>query len=155
MKHATVAGSGWRMSVAAACLAAAVGPAWAVPQCSVATSAQLNFGTVVALASTGDRTTNSASSFWINCNSEVTAAPQLYSAGTRVMQSGARQLPFRLSVVSAGGSDLPATGPGTSLGFARDGTNQTVTIYGKILASDFKSLAAGLYSTSVTLTIEY
>jgi spore coat protein U-like protein len=127
----------------------------ATPQCSVATGAQLVFGTVVALERTGDQTTDSASSFWINCNSEVTAAPQLYSPGPRVMQSGAQRLPFKLSLVSPNAGDLPTGSPGTALSFPRNGANQTVTLYGKILASDFKALPGGFYSSSISLTIEY
>jgi hypothetical protein len=43
-------------------LAVACMPAWAVPTCTVASSATLSFGTIVALASTGDMTTNSGTS---------------------------------------------------------------------------------------------
>lgn len=143
-----------RTGIAAACVAAA-SAAPAAPQCSISTNAQLSFGTVVALESTGDRTTDSAGSFWINCNSEVTGAPQLYSGTPRVMLSGANSLPFQLSLSSPGAGDLPAASPGTPLPIARDGTNQTVTLYGKIRVPDFKGLPPGLYSASVGLTIEY
>ncbi|MFC5499318.1 spore coat protein U domain-containing protein [Caenimonas terrae] len=144
-----------RCLAAAAMLGSLAVPAMATPQCSVATGAQLLFGTVVVLERTGDKTTDSASSFWINCNSEVIAAPQMYATGARVMQSGTQQLPFKLSLVSPGGGDLPAGSPGTALDFPHNGANQTVTLYGKILVSDFKSLPGGLYSGSVHLTIEY
>ncbi|HVZ45629.1 MAG TPA: spore coat protein U domain-containing protein [Ramlibacter sp.] len=143
-----------RASIAAAA-AAATAAASAAPQCSVSTNARLDFGTVIALESTGDRTTDSAGSFWINCNSEVTAAPRLYSGTARVMQYGAMSLPFRLSLVAPGAGDLPAATPGAPLAFPRDGTNQTVTLYGAIRAADFKALPPGLYSTSVSLTVEY
>lgn len=130
-------------------------PALAVPQCSVATGAQLNFGAVVALASTPDQTTDSGGTFWINCNSEVASAPQLFSSSPRFMSAGSQQLAFSLSLVFAGGGDLPAGPPGTALGFVRNGTNQNVTLYGKIRSADFKSLPGGVYSTSIILTIEY
>jgi spore coat protein U-like protein len=55
-------------------------PALAAPTCTIASGATLSFGAVVALASTGDVTTNSGTSLWVNCNSDVTGAPALYSA---------------------------------------------------------------------------
>jgi hypothetical protein len=50
---------------------------------------------------------------------------------------------------------LPTASPGVSLGIARNGSNQTVTLYGRIYAGDFKALASGSYSRSITLTLEY
>jgi hypothetical protein len=49
--------------------------ALAIPTCMVASGATLSFGAIVALASTGDVTTNSGTSFWVNCTAEVSAAP--------------------------------------------------------------------------------
>jgi hypothetical protein len=114
----------------------------------------LSFGAVVALASTGDVTTNSGSSLWVNCTSEVAAAPALYSA-TRTLLSGSNSLPFALSIVSPGGAELPTASPGAQLGLTRNGSNQIVTLYGKILATNFQSLSPGMYSRSITLTLEY
>lgn len=139
----------------AALLIGLAGNAWAVPQCSVAAGGQISFGTVVALASSPDATSDTGGSFWVNCNSDVTSAPQLYSDSGRAMSAAGRSLPFTLSLASPGGSPLPAAAPGTSLGISRNGTNQTVVLYGKIRSVDFRTLPAGVYSTSVTLTIEY
>ncbi len=136
-------------------LAVACAPARAVPTCTVASAATLSFGAVVALASTGDVTTNSGTSFWVNCTSDVAAAPTLYSGSPRTLMSGGNSLPFTLSASAPGGAALPAVSPGASLGVLRNGTQQTVTLYGKIAASDFKALPSGFYSTSVTLMIEY
>jgi spore coat protein U-like protein len=148
-----------RCSTLRTCLAIALAlaacPILATPQCSVATGAQLSFGTIPALASAGDRTTDSGTSFWINCNSEVAAAPHLYSSSPRTLAAGASSLPFKLSLLSAGNADLPASSPGTALGTTRNGTSQTVSLYGKIRAADYKSLPPGMYSTSISLTIEY
>ena len=127
----------------------------AVPTCTIASGAMLSFGAVVALASTGDVTTNSGSSFWVNCTSDVAAAPTLYSATPRTLPSGGNSLPFALSMVSPGGAELPTASPGTQLGIPRNGSNQIVTLYGKILATHFQSLSPGMYSTSIMLTIEY
>jgi spore coat protein U-like protein len=146
---------GWLRALLVALLAAAALPARAVPTCTVSSDARLAFGTVVALASTGDRSTNTGSSFWVNCSAEVTAAPSLHSSSTRTMVSGGNGLPFSLSLVAPGGADLPTSSPGASLSITRNGTNQTVTLYGKILASAFRSLPAGTYSTVVSVTIVY
>ena len=127
----------------------------AVPTCTIASGATLSFGAVVALAGTGDVTTNSGSSFWVNCTSDVAAAPALYSATPRTLQSGANSLPFALSIVSPGGAELPNASPGAQLGLARNGSNQMMTLYGKILAANFQSLSPGAYSRSITLTLEY
>lgn len=127
----------------------------AAPTCTVATSATLSFGAVAALASTGDVTSNSGSSFWLNCTSDVTAAPMLYSATPRALTSGTNSLAFALSTVAPGGPEVPAASPGVPLAFARNGTHQTVTLHGRIEASHFRSLPAGAYARSITLTIEY
>jgi len=129
--------------------------ALAVPTCTVATGATLSFGAVVALASTGDVSTNSASSFWVNCTSDVTTEPSLYSATQRTLTSGGNSLAFTLSAVTPGGAELPTASPGTPLGFTRNGTNQTVTLHGRVHSSNFRSLPAGIYARSITLTLEY
>jgi spore coat protein U-like protein len=142
-------------SLLASVVAAACTHALAVPTCTVATGATPSFGAIVALASTGDVTTNSGSSFWVNCTSDVTAAPSLYSATPRMLTSGGNSLPFALSAVAPGGAELPTASPGAPLGFTRNGTNQTVTLHGHIHASNFRSLPAGAYARSIALTLEY
>src|ERR1700722_6719642 len=107
-------------------LAVACMPAWAVPTCTVAYSAPLAFGAIVALDSTGDVTTNSGTSFWVNCTSDVTAAPTLYSGIPRTLLSGSRSLPFALSASASGGAELPTVSPGVSPGILRNGTQQAV-----------------------------
>lgn len=130
-------------------------PAWPAPTCTVASGATLAFGPVIALASTPDQTTNSGASFWVSCNAEVTTAPTLYSASPRIMTSGADNLPFRLSLNAALSTDLPASSPGEALNIARDGSNHTVPLYGRIATSDFKALPAGSYTATISLTLEY
>ena len=138
------------MLAAGACMSAQ-----AIPTCTIASGAMLSFGAVVALASTGDVNTNSGSSFWVNCTSDVVAAPTLYSATPPILLSGGNSLPFALSIVSPGGAELPIVSPGTQLGITRNGSNQVVTLYGKILATHFQSLSPGMYSSYITLTLEY
>jgi spore coat protein U-like protein len=138
------------LGVAGACLSVQ-----AAPTCTIASGAMLSFGAVVALASTGDVTTNSGSSFWVNCTSDVAAAPALYSTTPRTLQSGASSLPFAFSIVSPGGVELPTASPGAQLGVTRNGSNQNVTLYGKVLAANFRSLPPGTFARSITLTLEY
>jgi Spore Coat Protein U domain len=127
----------------------------AIPTCTIATGATLSFGAVVALASTGNVSTNTASSFWVNCTSDVTAAPTLYSSTPRTLTSGANSLAFSLSAVAPGGTELPTASPGAALTITRDGTNQTVTLHGRLFSSNFRSLPSGQYSRSIGLTLEY
>jgi spore coat protein U-like protein len=129
--------------------------ATAVPTCTIASGAVLPFGRVVPLASTGDIDTNSGSSFWINCTADVTSAPAIYSGTSRVMAFGENSLPFQLGAQHAGGPELPSTSPGTPLDITPNGSNQTVPLYGRILAADFKRLPAGAYSQVLSVTVEY
>jgi len=50
---------------------------------------------------------------------------------------------------------LSVAPPGTQLGIVGNGTNQTVTLYGRIFAGSFQSLRAGFYTRSISLTVEY
>lgn len=127
----------------------------AAPTCTVATSATLSFGVVIALASSADVTSNTGSSFWINCTSDVLAAPLLYSGTPRALVSNGHSLAFGLSTVAPGGPELPTTSPGTALGVPHNGNNQTVTLHGRLESRHFKSLPAGAYARSVALTVEY
>jgi spore coat protein U-like protein len=144
----------FRLFVLAATLLAA-NQANAVPTCTIASAAVLSFGTVVPLASTGDISTNSGGSFWINCNADVTSVPAIYSGTPRLMAFGDSGLPFQLSAEHAGGLGLPSTSPGYPVDIAHDGSNQTVTLYARILAADFKGLPAGAYSQVLSVTVEY
>jgi spore coat protein U-like protein len=129
--------------------------AWAVPTCTVASGGTLSFGPVVALASSPNVTTNSGSSFWVNCTADVLSTPTIYSSSTRVMVSGGNSLPFSLSAVSPGGLELRTNSPGYALAITKNGTNETVTLYGKVFVADFKALPSGVYSTVITVTVEY
>lgn len=64
-----------------------------------------------------------------------------------------------LSLTSgAAADDLPSTfGAGADLpeGFTQDGSLHDVVIYAKALASNFKLLPCGSYTTNVTVSVEY
>lgn len=128
---------------------------WAVPTCTVASGGTLAFGPVVALASSPDVSTNTGTSFWVNCTADVTTTPAIYSGSTRAMVSASSSLPFALSLVAPGGLELRSTSPGTPLTISNNGSNETVTLHGKIFANDFKALPTGVYLQVITLTVEY
>lgn len=124
--------------------------------CTVASGGTLAFQGVVALASTGNQTTDSGQSFSVKCDSGVTGPLRLYSMTQRVMRNSSYSLPFNMSLTSgAASNDLPTAPPGTQINITRDGQNHPVTLYAKIFTQDFKSLPGGLYSASMTLTVEY
>ena len=128
----------------------------AVPTCTIATGATLSFGSVVALASTPDQTTNSGTSFWVNCSADVPDAPSLYSSTTpRSLQSGANSIPLALSTHSPGGPELPFAPSGVPLNLLRNGTAETVVLHAKIQSTHFRSLPSGSYTAVLSLTLEY
>lgn len=137
-------------------LASISNTAMAVPTCTIATAATLSFGSVVALASTPDQTTNSGTSFWVNCSEDVVAAPSLYSSTTpRTLVYGADSIPFALSTEAPGGPELPFASPGMPLNLLRNGTAETVVLYAKIQSIHFRSLPSGSYTAVLSLTLEY
>ena len=129
--------------------------AFATPQCTVSPGAALDFGSIPALASTGDVVSDTGASLSVSCTSDVTSPPSVYSATPRAMASGGRTLAFRLSLVSPGGPDLPTSAPGVPLAIARDGASHPVPLFGKIRAGDFRMLPAGHYTAPIVFTIEY
>ena len=143
-----------QLTVALLALAGA-SSAWALPTCTVASGGTLSFGAVAALASSPNVTTNSGSSFWVNCTEDVPGTPKIHSGTPRILVSGGNSLPFYLSAESPGGTDLPTSAPGSALGINKDGTNETVILYGKAFVADFRALPSGVYTTVIVLTVEY
>jgi spore coat protein U-like protein len=124
--------------------------------CTVGTGGTLAFGSVVALASTTNQSTDSGQSFKVKCDSGVAGTLRLYSATPRVMQNNASSLPFNLSLNSgAANDDLPTAPLGAPFDITRNGTDQAVILYAKIFTQNFKSLPSGLYSAAILLTVEY
>lgn len=121
-----------------------------------AATAAIDFGAVVALASSGNKTGDSGSSFQVACSSDL--SPKIYSTSARVMDDGAAHtLPFDLCTAACNGSNsLPATqGAASALTITQDGTLQPVKLYGAVQASDFQALPAGAYSKTVTINVDY
>jgi hypothetical protein len=124
--------------------------------CTVASGGMLVFQGVILLASTGNRTTDSGQSFKVKCDSGVAGTLRLHSGTPRVMRNGSNNLPFNLSLTSgAPSNDLPTAPPGAQINITRDGLDHPVILYAKIYTEDFRTLPGGLYSASITLTVEY
>lgn len=140
-----------------ACLLLAGMPAGAARAagCSLSTGAQLAFGPVVALASTGDVDSNTGTTLTVRCSADVALPPALYSSSPRQLAGPGGYLPFRLSLLSPGGPDLPEAAPGAPLSVASDDVDHVITLHGRLRAADFAALPAGAYGGTVTLTVEY
>jgi spore coat protein U-like protein len=123
--------------------------------CEVSAASAINFGNFAALASSGDRTANSGSSFQVACSAD--ASPSIYASGSRIMLNGASQLPFNLSLTSgAAADDLPSdSGSSTALTVAQDGDLHDVVLYAKAFAADYKALPSGAYTADVTVAVVY
>jgi spore coat protein U-like protein len=120
-----------------------------------AAGAKIDFGPVVALESTGDKAGDSSEGFQVACSTGL--SPQIYSTSDRVMTSGANNLAFDLCLSACNGSNALAT---TQLGadtltIIQDGSLKPVTLHGRIKAANFKSLPAGSYTTTVTVSVDY
>lgn len=123
--------------------------------CTVSAST-LNFASAVALTSSPDVTADTGTSLKVACTAGTT--PQIWSDTPRALSDGTNTFAFNLSQTSgAAADDLPTTSLAaeTISGFTADGAEHTVTIYGKILASNFGSKPAGSYTKAVTLSVNY
>jgi spore coat protein U-like protein len=125
--------------------------------CEVSTGGAINFGSITALSSTGDKTADSGTTFQVACTSGV--SPTISSATTRSMSDGAgtpHLLPFNLSLTAgAATGELPTSGTTQALTFTQDGTLQPVTIYSRVLASNFAALPAGSYTATMIMNVAY
>lgn len=126
-------------------------PAFAL--CTVSGSATIAFGAFEALASSGNQSANSGSTFVVKCTPNE--KPALYSTTPRTLVSGTSSLPFSLSIVSPGGPELPSMSPGAPMSFIQDNKDQVFVIHGLVRSADFRGLPSGTYSRVVTLTLEY
>lgn len=136
----------------AACAAPA---ASAASGCTLGTGAQLDFGSIVPLASTGNVDSNTGSTLTVRCGADVVLPPRLRAASSRAMSGPGGYLPYHLSLLSPGGPELPDTSPGAALSVASDDVEHVVTLHGRVRAVDFAGMDSGSYSADITLTIEY
>lgn len=123
--------------------------------CTVSAST-LTFAAANALTSSADVTGDTGTSLKIACTTGTT--PAIWSDTERTLSDGTNTFPFNLSQTSgAAADDLPTvTGSAEAIsGFTADGEEHTVTIYGKILASEFGVKPAGAYTKAVTLSVNY
>lgn len=136
------------------CAAAPIGAARA-SGCSVGMGGLLDFGAIVALASSGNVDSNSGASLVVRCDADVTLPPALYSGTSRDLSGPGGALPFRLSLLSPGGPDLPEAPPGAPLALPSDGADHAVVLHGRLRATDFAALPSGSYGATVTITLQY
>jgi hypothetical protein len=117
------------------------------------------FGSIVTLASVGDKTADSGTTFKVACSSDVT--PTIASTTVRSMSDGAgtpHLLPFNLSLTPGAAADDLATTTPVALTITQDGTMQTVPLYGKVLAANFtgaNALPAGSYTNTMIVDVAY
>ncbi|MBA2673169.1 spore coat protein U domain-containing protein [Ramlibacter sp.] len=121
-----------------------------------ASGAAIDFGSVVALASSGNKAANSGSGFQVACSTGL--SPTIYSATTREMDDGATHtLAFNLCLSACTGSNDLASAAlsADTLSITQNGSLQTVALHGRILAANFKALPAGSYAKTVTVNVDY
>jgi len=126
--------------------------------CSVSAST-MTFPAISSFSDT-DVVADTAGSLLIACNSGTT--PLIWSDSTRVLSgpgAGVDTIPFSLGQTSATAltDALPiiSTGEAIAAPFVADGTEQAVPLHGLIKAADYAGKAPGLYSTSITINVEY
>lgn len=124
--------------------------------CEVSASGLIDFGSIVALASTGNQNAANTTGFNVACSSDL--SPKIYSTSTRAMVNGSNSLPFELCLgASCTGSNSLATtqGAADTLSITQNGSLQAVPLSAKILAADFKALPALTYLSTVTINVDY
>lgn len=123
--------------------------------CEVSAASSMSFGSFAALASSGDKTADTGSTFQVACSAD--ASPTIYSATARTMSNGTDTLPFNLSLTAGAATNSLATASGTAdaLTVTQDGDLHDVVIYGKTHAADFKDLSSGAYSASIVVAVAY
>jgi spore coat protein U-like protein len=126
-----------------------------VSACEVSPTAAIHFGNITTLLSAGDQMADSGSTFQVACSKDV--APLISTTAVRTMLFGAVPLPFNLSLTPGAAVDnFPPTA--TGLVMVKDGTMQTITLYGRVLAANFTGLSAkimGAYTVNLTVDLAY
>jgi spore coat protein U-like protein len=127
-----------------------------VAACEVTGTPLLTFAALPPLASSAPAISDTGASLQVACSAGLT--PSLYVTGTRAMVNGGAtvSIPFNLSLTAGAiADDLPAT-PEGNLVITQDGTAQTVTIYGRVLAASSQGQAAGTYtSAGLAVNVDY
>jgi spore coat protein U-like protein len=122
--------------------------------CEVSSSGTIAFGNVVALASSGDKLASNTTGFKVACSAGLT--PYIFSATTRVMDSGANTLAFDLCLAECTGTNGLAVGATTdALSITQDGSLHPVELHARITAANFKAKPAGAYAKTVVISVEY
>lgn len=126
--------------------------------CSVS-AATMVFPAISSFA-VSDVVADTAGSLLIACTTGTT--PLLWSDSPRVLTgpgAGVPEIPFSLGQTTATAltDALPIVAAGEAIAapFVADGTEQSVPLHGLIKAADYVGKDPGLYSTSITINVEY
>jgi spore coat protein U-like protein len=124
--------------------------------CSVS-SATMTFPTISRFADT-DIVADSAGTLLIKCTASTT--PKIWSDSTRVLTGpGADVIPFSLGQTTdeALTDTLPkiAAGQAIAAPFTADGAKRSVALHGLIKAADYTGKAAGIYTASIKINVNY
>jgi hypothetical protein len=126
--------------------------------CSVSASTMV-FPTLSSFANV-DVMTDTAGSLMIACTLATT--PLIWSDTPRILTgpgAGVAEIPFSLGQTEATvlTDALPVTVAGEAIAapFVANGTQQVVPMYGLIKAIDYADKAPGLYSTVITINVNY
>jgi len=124
--------------------------------CTVS-AATMTFPTFAALSSTADQTADTAGSLMIACTTGST--PTIWSDTVRnLVGTDSSTIAFNLSqTISAAADDLPiiSSGAEAMTGYTATGAPIAVPLYGKILATNFGGQAAGDYTASIIVSVDY
>jgi spore coat protein U-like protein len=123
--------------------------------CSVS-SASMTFPTISRFADT-DIVADSSGSLMIGCTAGTT--PLIWSDANRVLTNGASTIAFTLGQTPATAltDALPKIVAGQAIAapFVANGIAQSVPLHGLIKAADYTGKAAGLYTASITINVNY
>jgi len=129
--------------------------------CTVSAST-LDFGSnVVALLVTGDVTADTGTTLNIACSNGT--SPVIYTTTARTLtgsgSAAGGSIAFNLSqTAGAATNTLANTSAGeaiTAAGWAEDGAEHVVPIYGRITAANFSTQPIGPYSATISMSVDY
>ena len=120
--------------------------------CEFGAAASLPFGTLTVSNLANGKNETTAAAVKITCTNTGVAA-KLYGAATRQMTNGVNVLDYEV-YTDAGRTTAVGTAAVGGASVTADGTEQTVTLYGKTTSGQ-GAKASGSYSQALVLTVEF
>lgn len=120
--------------------------------CEFGEAASLPFGTLTVSDLADGKNETTAASVKITCTN-TTVAAKLYGGATREMINGANTLAYEV-YTDAGRTTALGTAALGGASVIADGTEQTVTLYGKTTSGQ-GAKASGNYSQALVLTVDF